>query len=113
MFCANDKMAAGVIHCLSERGLAIPDDVALVGFDDRDLCLFVTPRLTTVALPLREMGRRAFEVLLANIGAEHDGGRDGRRDGGAGGEAPAEPIRGVVQVPCRLVERESTPRTSK
>jgi len=85
-------MAAGVIHCLSEAGLRVPADVALVGFDDRDLCQFVTPRLTTVALPLRELGRRAFEVLLGNITAE---------------QAGTEPTSGIVQVPCRLVERES------
>ncbi len=93
IFCANDKMAAGVIPCLAERGMAIPADVALIGFDDRDLCEFVTPRLSTIALPLREMGRRAFEVLLGNIVARHSG---------------AEPVRGIVQVPCRLVERDST-----
>ena len=92
VFSANDKMAAGGIHCLSEAGLRVPADVALVGFDDRDLCQFVTPRLTTVALPLRELGRRAFEVLLGNITAE---------------QAGTEPTSGIVQVPCRLVERES------
>ena len=92
IFCANDKMAAGVIHCLSDRGLAIPADVALVGFDDRDLCQYVNPRLTSVALPLSEMGRRAFEVLLHNIGA-------------AGAEEDL--ITGTIQVPCKLVRRES------
>jgi LacI family transcriptional regulator len=93
IFCANDKMAAGVIHCLAERELAVPADVAIVGFDDRDLCQFVTPRLSTVALPLREMGCRAFEVLLRNIGAQRSG---------------AEPVSGIVQVPCRLVARDSS-----
>lgn len=93
IFSANDKMAAGVIHCLAGRGIAVPADVALIGFDDRDLCQFVTPRLSTVALPLREMGRKAFEVLLANIGARRTGG---------------EPVRGIIRVPCRLVERESS-----
>ncbi len=93
IFSANDKMAAGVLHCLAERGIAVPADVALIGFDDRDLCEFVTPRLSTIALPLREMGRKAFEVLLANIGVRRAGG---------------EPVRGVIAVPCRLVEREST-----
>jgi DNA-binding LacI/PurR family transcriptional regulator len=92
VFSANDKMAAGVIHCLRDSGLRIPDDVALVGFDDRDLCQFVTPRLTTIALPLREMGRRAFEVLLGNIEA---------------GQSDGETVRGILRVPCRLVERDS------
>jgi LacI family transcriptional regulator len=92
VFAANDKMASGVLHCLAERGMRVPDDVAVIGFDDRDLCQFVTPRLTTVALPLREMGARAFEALLANMDAARAGG---------------EPTTGVIPVPCRLVERDS------
>jgi LacI family transcriptional regulator len=92
IFCANDKMASGVLHCLAEQRLAVPGDVAVVGFDDRDLCQFVTPRLTSVALPLAEMGRRATEVLVQNI------------DALASGE---KPIRGTIRVPCRLVERDS------
>jgi LacI family transcriptional regulator len=92
IFSANDKMAAGVLHCLAEHGLSVPEEIAVVGFDDRDLCQFVTPRLTSVALPLGEMGRKASEVLLHNIEAS---GSD------------TKPTRGTIRVPCRLVVRDS------
>ena len=65
IFCYNDMMAIGVMHALKARGLRIPDDIALVGFDDIDLARYLDPALTTLAQPRYEMGRQAVEVLLA------------------------------------------------
>jgi LacI family transcriptional regulator len=66
LFCANDWMAMGAYDLLRERGLRIPADVAVVGFDNREeIAAHLRPALTTVALPYREMGRRAVDHLVA------------------------------------------------
>jgi DNA-binding LacI/PurR family transcriptional regulator/serine phosphatase RsbU (regulator of sigma subunit) len=64
---ANDGMALGVLEGLRMRGLSVPKDVALIGFDDVDLARYVDPPLTTVRQPLRELGRSALELLLDRI----------------------------------------------
>jgi DNA-binding LacI/PurR family transcriptional regulator/serine phosphatase RsbU (regulator of sigma subunit) len=64
---ANDSMALGVLEGLAARGLSVPKDVALMGFDDVDLARYVDPPLTTVRQPLRELGRLAFEHLLERL----------------------------------------------
>lgn len=68
---ANDGMALGVLEGLSARGISVPRDVALMGFDDVDLARYVDPPLTTVRQPLRELGRTALEHLLKRLA---DGG---------------------------------------
>lgn len=67
IFAANDDMAAGVMSSALERGLRIPDDLAVAGFDDSQLSRQIWPALTTVRQPVRDMGRTAAEILLANI----------------------------------------------
>lgn len=62
--CANDEMAFGVIDALTRLGLHVPEDVAVVGFDDVDEARHSSPPLTTVAQPTREKGRVAAELLL-------------------------------------------------
>ena len=58
-------MAMGAYDSIREAGLKIPDDVAVVGFDNRvEIADHMRPSLTTVALPYRQMGARAVEVLL-------------------------------------------------
>ena len=89
IFCAADGLAVGALDALHELGLDVPGDVALVGFDDRYFAAHQRPPLTTVALPFREMGRLAGELLLAAI---H-------------GRGP-EPT--INRVPCHLVERRSS-----
>ena len=64
IFCANDWMAMGTYDAIREAGMRIPDDIAVIGFDNRvEIADHMRPRLTTVALPYTEMGARAVEVL--------------------------------------------------
>lgn len=63
-FCSNDLMAAGAIQALHALGRRVPEDVAVMGFDDLVLAELVRPRLTTVRQPIREMGQTAFRMLL-------------------------------------------------
>ena len=67
VFCANDYMAAGAMKTLRERGLTIPDDVAIVGYDNTDLCLALDPTLTTVDYRAAEVGRCMATQLLALV----------------------------------------------
>jgi LacI family transcriptional regulator len=89
VFCANDLTAIGAIDALREVGLAVPGDVAVVGFDDVDAATIVSPALTTVRNPAYETGRTAGELLLSRMLGSYTG--DGR----------------TVVLPCPLVVRES------
>lgn len=64
VFALNDEMAAGVYRAAHELGLRIPEDVSVVGFDDAPIATRLWPPLTTVILPIREMGRLAAERLI-------------------------------------------------
>jgi len=65
LFCGNDWMAMGAYDTIREAGLRIPDDIAVIGFDNRvEIADHMRPRLTTVALPYSRMGARAVEILL-------------------------------------------------
>lgn len=87
IFAANDDSACGVMHEAFERGLRIPQDLSVFGFDDTPSSRQIWPRLTTVRQPCREMGRTAAEQLLAAI-----------RDPQAGA---------LVRVPYELMIRQS------
>jgi LacI family transcriptional regulator len=63
----NDEMAAGVYRAAHVLGLSIPGDLSVVGFDDAPIATRLWPPLTTVLLPIREMGRRAAETLMAEL----------------------------------------------
>lgn len=65
IFCANDLMAVGAYEALKELGLAIPGDVAVMGYDDQEIARQLSPPLTTVLLPHREMGRWAADYLMS------------------------------------------------
>lgn len=88
--CFNDLVALGVMRALTERGLRIPEDVSLVGFDDIPPAAYAYVPLTTMRVPKREMGRLAAERLLALLD----------------GEEPSPPVHTVLQA--EIVEREST-----
>ncbi len=88
IFCANDLMATGCYEALKELGLRIPQDVSVVGFDDREIAQYMRPPLTTLILPHLDMGRVAAELLLDIVG-----GINGRRD--------------QLKVECPLVPRQS------
>lgn len=67
VFAANDQMAAGAYTTIQGRGLRIPEDIAVVGFDDDSFATSVTPALTTVNHPIVELGRRMAETLVDMI----------------------------------------------
>jgi len=62
-------MAIGVYRAATQLGLRIPEDLAVVGFDDIELSSYLTPPLTTVAQPKAEIGQTAVSLLLERIGA--------------------------------------------
>ena len=66
-FVASDVVALGAIGALREAGLAVPDDVSIVGFDDIPLAAYFDPPLTTVRLPAFELGQAAGRALLERI----------------------------------------------
>jgi len=73
IFAANDMMAIGCLFALHEGGLAVPDDIAVAGFDDVPIARYVTPPLTTVRVRIAELGELALERLVLAIGEEgHD-----------------------------------------
>ena len=89
VFCGNDQIARGVADAVREAGLRVPEDVALVGFDNWDvIAASCRPPLTTVDMNLRELGRTAGENLLAAI--------------------EGHPSAGLRLLPCSLVLRESS-----
>lgn len=64
LVCFNDKTAVGALAAAAERGLRVPADLSVAGFDDIDLAQATSPRLTTVRQPLQEMGRMAVGLLI-------------------------------------------------
>jgi LacI family transcriptional regulator len=65
--CANDEMAAGAMAAAHERGLDVPRELSIVGFDDAPISRYVYPKLTTVHYPIAEMGRMAARWVLKNV----------------------------------------------
>lgn len=72
IFAANDEMAIGVLAGLKAKGISVPDDILLVGFDDIRLAQYVTPGLTTVRQPMYELGAIATEVLFKAFQGERN-----------------------------------------
>ncbi len=71
IFACNDMMAIGVLRAGMELGRRIPQDLAVVGYDDIELASYSTPPLTTIQQPKKEMGITALQYLLGRIQAEH------------------------------------------
>jgi LacI family transcriptional regulator len=110
VFAANDQMAYGVLSASEAQGLRIPDDLAIIGFDDIALSAHTRPALTTVRQPFAEMGRSATEMLLALVSAPRlfGGGLYSERGQPVGARADFAlrmPTR--VQWPTELVVRAS------
>jgi LacI family repressor for deo operon, udp, cdd, tsx, nupC, and nupG len=63
-FCFNDEMAIGVIEAAKERGVRVPNELSVVGFDDIRFARYLDPPLTTIAQPMREIGERTVRLLL-------------------------------------------------
>ncbi len=89
VFAGSDQQAFGVIEAARVRGLRVPEDLSVVGFDDLPVARWASPPLTTVRQPLAEMGRMAVQMLLRMASG---GSRDGDR----------------VELATELVVREST-----
>jgi DNA-binding LacI/PurR family transcriptional regulator len=70
IFCYNDMSCLGAIRVAADRGLRIPEDLSLVGFDDLFFAPYLQPALTTVCQPRQFMGQRAMEILLALLAGE-------------------------------------------
>ena len=90
VFAANDLMAMGAMIAIREAGLTIPDDIAVMGFDDIPAAKLVYPALTTVTQFQQQMGQRAAELLLERLTGDVPG--KGRS----------------IEMPYQLVERDST-----
>jgi DNA-binding LacI/PurR family transcriptional regulator len=69
LFCTNNLMTVGALQTLQERGVRIPADLSLVGYDDMEWWTLTHPPLTTVGQPVYELGREAMRLLLARIDA--------------------------------------------
>lgn len=67
IFCANDMMAVGCLEAFREAGVDVPGDVALAGFDDIPIARYVSPPLTTAAVPIADIGREALECCAEAI----------------------------------------------
>jgi LacI family transcriptional regulator len=67
IFAANDLMALGAIHAIQDQGLNVPGELAVVGYDNRDFTKIVRPKITTMSMPVYEMGWAAAELLLKQI----------------------------------------------
>ena len=74
IFAANDMMALGCYKAIRSFGLRIPEDIGVAGFDDIFISQFLTPRLTTVHVPIAEIGRAAAAALINRIENESENG---------------------------------------
>jgi len=91
IFAFNDNTAIGALRVARERGIRVPEDLSIVGFDDSEQSAIVTPALTTVRQPLAEMGRMAVSLLVRIL--------DGQR---------LEAVH--IELKTRLIIRQSTAR---
>lgn len=89
VFCANDLTAIGAIDAAHEKGLSVPEDVAVAGFDDVDAATIVNPSLTTAVNPAYDTGVTAGQLLMSRLDGQYDGERR------------------TVVLPCPLVVRGS------
>lgn len=88
IFCANDDTAIGVIRAITEHGLNVPKDISVIGLDDIEISRYISPMLTTIHIPIEEMGVQATKILFDRIEGGH--------------KTPMK-----VKFPCSLSPRES------
>jgi LacI family transcriptional regulator len=91
IFAANDAMAIGALSALREDGVAVPGEIAVAGFDDIPIARYMSPPLSSVHVPIAQLGERAMDLLLGAIAGVEDGAA--RR----------------VVLPTTLVIRKSSP----
>jgi DNA-binding LacI/PurR family transcriptional regulator len=68
----NDESAIGIIEALQEAGLRVPQDVSVVGFDGAELARHYRPQLTTLHVPLHEIGARGAQLLIEQMDGSHE-----------------------------------------
>ncbi|MET9860473.1 LacI family DNA-binding transcriptional regulator [Streptomyces smyrnaeus] len=105
VFCASDVMAAGARLALRETGRRVPDDVALVGFDDSAVARHMDPPLTTVRQPIEEMGRAMVRMLLDLMARAQDDPQGQRRAEGRDATDDGQPR---LVLPTELIRRRSS-----
>lgn len=74
IFAANDDMAAGILVAAHRLGIAVPEQISIIGFDDSEIAEKMWPALTTVRQPLQELGGRAVEILVLAAGKKDNSG---------------------------------------
>lgn len=95
VFCMNDRMAGGVYAYFREQGIRVGEDISVAGFDNHELAQFCSPGLTTMELPLTEIGTEAAAILLEQLESGEE----------------SLPVTALERsIPCRLIERESVKR---
>ena len=94
LFSLSDRMTGGVYDYLYEKGLSIGKDISVASFDNESISSFFRPQLTTMELPLREIGRISAEQLLNKINHTEDNVDD-------------KVETDVIKVPCELILRDS------
>ena len=94
IFAHNDLMALGVLDYCNANGINVGRDLRLIGFDNREIASVCRPQLSTVALPLFEIGQTAAHELIAIL-------------------AGSPPTRHTIMLDCTVIERESTKGAEK
>ena len=105
IFTANDQTAFGVIDVAGQYGVRIPDDIALIGFDDMPIAAFTKPGLTTIRQPHREMGELACELLLSMVDPRNYPLQRKIETFSGTGEGDSKNLR--LLLPTKLIARES------
>lgn len=89
IFALNDNMAAGCYQAASKSGLRIPEDISIAGFDNREISRYLYPSLTTMGLPLQDIGKQAVNQILGILKDE------------------CEALKQII-LPCQIISRDST-----
>ena len=93
IMCANDSMAISALKEVSRKGLRVPEDISIIGFDDIVMASQITPALTTVSVPVEEIAKRAIDILRAAMDSNDQQYQH-------------------ASLPCQLVERETAAEVS-
>ena len=94
ILCANDLTAIGAMRALHEMGVRTPQDVSIMGIDDIDMAQYMSTKLTSVHIPVEEMGQMATKILLDRINGGHS-------------------IHMKISMPFYIAERESCAKPPK
>lgn len=88
LFCQSDVLAIGAMRAIQEAGLSVPDDFSIIGFDNIEICKYITPSLTTISQNTYQLGEKAVELLLNMV------------------RFPGKVYEPVI-LPTKLIERDS------